>query len=266
MKILLYLFILLPAIVFSQKNGDLSFNFEYNNHQIAMERMNSFLLDTNYFSPIVFNGNPEGTLEQGNSFGFSLSYQLTTVFDVGLYAKYQNANLHRTAYYFQDLDPWNPGQNILTHEGDFKFTTESYCFGVTSSVFLNSVMKLNQKDNKFLKNLLLVFNLKGGMGFANASGIYIYPTLPVITHGLIGHGYTAESFQGEISLRLGYKILSKKSLFTSLGINIGYQYFRTPDVKNAVGQNIGYIFSDINYSADLDYSGFFSGVYLTIGK
>ena len=259
---------MLPGVVFSQKIGDLSFNFEYNNHQITMDRMNSFLLDTNYFYPIVYDGVPEGTLKRGNSYGLSLSYQFNSIFDVGLYAKYQNANLHRTAYYFQDLDPWNPGQNILTHEGDFKFTTESYCFGVTSSVFLNSVMKLNQKDNKFLKNLLLGLNLKGGMGFANASGMYIYPTYPLISSGggYLVHGYSAESFQGEISLRLGYKILSKKSLFTSLGINIGYQYFRTPDVKNAVGQNIGYIFSDINYSADLDYSGFFSGVYLTIGK
>ena len=51
-----------------------------------------------------------------------------------------------------------------------------------------------------------------------------------------------------------------------MGINIGYQFFKTPNIKNKIGQDIVESANYANVSANLDFSGLYGGLYLTIGK
>lgn len=263
MKILLIILSLVPMLIYAQEKNNLTFNVEYNRHQFAMEQINSYLSDTNYFSTNVFSGASANQVNRGNNFAMSISYQPNSIVDFGFYGSYQNSKLYRTPYFYEDLDPiWNPGQNIVTHEGDYEFSIESLCLGLTSTIFLNKILKFEQKNNNLLNRILLGVNFKGGIGFAETHEEYSYPTIPfMFSNGT----YSAKSFHGQLGLRLGY-IISKKSIFSAVGINIGYQFFKTPNIKNKIGQDIVESANYANVSANLDFSGLYGGLYLTIGK
>ena len=252
---------LFSGIIYSQEKGKLSLSFEYNSQQFALERVNGYLLDTNYFSTYTFNEVQTNQIKKGHSFGLSASYQALSFADFGIYGSYQVGKITRTPYFYEDLDPvWNPGQNIITHEGQYSFDVYSIFVGIKATLYINKLLKLDEKSNVFLNNLIIGTELKGGYGFASTKETYAYPSFQV---AFPYSSYSSQNFQGKIGLQLGY-ILSKKSIFSAIGLNLGYQIFKTPVIKDPVGEELYY--NNKELSANIDFSGLYFGAFLTIGK
>jgi len=253
--------ILIPGVIYSQEKGKLSFEFEYNSHQLSMDRVNEYLLDTNYFSTYTFKEVQTNQVKKGHSFGLSLCYQPLSFVDFGIYGNFQTSKVKRTPFYYEDLDPiWNPGQNIVTHEGEYSFDVRSIFVGVKTTLYINKLIKLNEKSNPFLSNLIIGIELKGGYGFASTKESYAYPSLQV---AFAPRSYSSQNFQGKLGLQLGY-ILSKNTIFSAIGFNLGYQVFKTPVVKDPADKELYY--NNNESSVNLDFSGLYFGAFLTIGK
>jgi len=75
--------------------------------------------------------------------------------------------------------------------------------------------------------------------------------------------YDATAFHGQAALRVSYDI-TQSPLITSIGLKFGYQFMKTPVLRDRYDEE--WVLASTAYPVQLDFSGFFGGVFLSFGR
>lgn len=254
-----YLF--LTSLSFSQNIGSFNVSFEGSLNQFKMAQLNSFLLDTNYngVASGYYDTPPTNEIRKGYGFGLSVNYQPLKFQSFGLYGGYQYGSIKRNPQVEYIVDPITMEKGTLN--GTFTYSTKSILVGITTTTYLDAL--IFDTTSHFWKRASWGIELNAGVGYAmlRAKQVWASDSESIKTETYSIH-HNALDFQAQISMKFGYQI-TKSNLLSTVGVKFGYQYFKTKNVKNDIGS---YIFSNNKGTSNLDFSGLFGGVYLTIGK
>ncbi|MBW7868847.1 MAG: hypothetical protein H3C31_11025 [Brumimicrobium sp.] len=255
MKKVLYITML---IIFSSLNiyaqkDKFSFSFGYGVNTYSMGNINEFYIDSFAAKPNVNMLNDN--IKKGSQYQFSLSYQPNRHFDVGLYGSYQYGN-SKSKPLMVETDNW--GFPVKEHKGTYELRTEAISAGISATWYIDGLLNWHEKETT-LNRFHFGVEVNGGVGFSRVVLDMRYPTFPAVS----SYDYfTSRDFQGQFGVKVEYDF-TKSPIYTTLGIRLGYQYFKTQTVKGRLGEEwvaLG------KYPINLDFSGFYFGVYLKIGK
>ncbi|MCO5269637.1 MAG: hypothetical protein M9897_12165 [Brumimicrobium sp.] len=237
--------------IYAQKDK-LSFSFGYGVNTYSMGNINEFYIDSFAAKPNVNMLNDN--IKKGSQYQFSLLYQSNRHFDVGIYGSYQYGN-SKSKPFVTEIDEW--GFPIKEHKGTFELRTEAISAGISATWYIDGLLKWHEKETT-LNRFHFGVEVNGGIGFSKVLIDMRFPTLPFAS----SYDYfTSRDFQGQFGVKVEYDF-TKSPIYTTLGIRLGYQYFKTNSVKDRLGEE--WVVN--KYPINLDFSGFYFGVYLKIGK
>lgn len=245
------LVITFSSLSFGQEVKTFSFDLGYGINGYNMNSINEFYIDS-------FAATPEEDLlreyvRKGQYFRIGVNYIPISWLDVGFYGGYQFSSLTSAPwkdYYDSDL-----GETVY-NKGNFELRTEATSVGINSTLYLSEL--INSKDavqNKFHYGI----ELNGGVSFSKVSVFHSTKTFMAFHRNDI---YTSQDFHGQLGLKLEYDF-TQQPIFTTLGLRAGYQFLKSGVVRDAAGQD--WLVND-KHPINLDFSGFYFGVYLKIGK
>lgn len=243
-----------PALFSQFETEKLSFEFGYGLNKYSMKNLNRYFIDS-----VTSQSNPktlDKKIEKGQMFGLSINYRPSKYFNVGLFSLYQYGSQSLTPKFIETDDF---GKVIAQHERNYQLKTQAISFGVSSTFFLNTLLKLDQKKSKLLQNLKLGIGLNGGVAYSKVISDMRSKSLPSASYYEF---FESMDFQGQAFVDIGY-YFSNSNFFSSIGIKLGYQYFVTKTVRDRL-DNEWIIFNE--YPINLDFSGLFIGTYIMIGK
>lgn len=256
MRIPLTFFILLIYFFSYSQNTkhNISFELGYGINRYSMGDLNEFYIDS--FASQVNPKIVERNIKSGQSFNLSLRYKPVGLFDIGLYGNYQYGNVKSSPVYVE-TDEF--GAMIAEHQGSYELRTEAIGVGISSTWYLSHLLNLQNKEKKYLQCLHFGVELSGGVGFSKAKTEMRFKTFPI---GSFYEYFDSRDFQGQIGLKVEYDF-TKTQIFSTFGIRFGYQYFKTKTLRDRL-DNDWVVLS--KYPVNLDFSGFYFGIYLKIGK
>jgi hypothetical protein len=253
-KILYSLIMLLSLPAISQDKGKLSFEIGYGRQQISMSNLNNFYLDNFAIPREIFQTN----LTTAKKVFMGVRYQQSNYFDFGFYCNSQKTSLNGFPYsVFND----ESGSGINLVQGSSNLLVNSFGFGITSNIHLNYFLKLQEKKSKFLNRSKILFELNVGKSISMAK-INILFSLPYTYNGSNFQTKNINSFESQIALKFEYEYLKSK-IVSGIGIKLGYQYLKTNTLKDQFGEEW---LVEYDQKINLDFSGYFAGLYLTISK
>jgi hypothetical protein len=198
----------------------------------------------------------EKEISSGNHFFIGLKYRPNSLFDFGIYGNYQfGKTVGKPEFVVTD----EFGNQIGSRELDFILTTEAIGFGISSCWYISHFLKFHEKENTFLNSFHIGIDMNAGIGYSKS---IVDLRDPEFANASTYDYFTSKDFQGQVSLKFEYDYL-KSPVISSIGIKGGYQYFKTKTVKSRQGND--WIIKG-EYPINLDFSGFFGAVYITIGK
>lgn len=253
-QILIALNIILSYTVKAQDNQKLlSFEFGYGINGYSMGKLNEFYMDSFAMKPQI-NALHE-YIKSGQQFRLGINYKPMGLFDFGLYGSYQYGN-SKSHLSFTETDEL--GSPIQEHKGSFELRTEAISFGINTTWYVSHLLKFQERENT-LNRFHFGIELNGGIGFSKAIADIRFETFPIAsTYDF----FNSRDFQGQVGLKAEYDF-TKSPLFTILGIRFGYQYFRTKTVKDRLGRDWEVLGQ---FPINLDFSGFYFGTYLKLGR
>lgn len=252
-KIFFILLLIFQNLVFSQNQyPKLSYTISYKTQYVAMKNYNNYL--DNISSDLV---KIDQRLKRVNKYDVNFHIEPSKWYNLGLFFEHSMGQLSFNPF-FKIL---NPDLSVSLIEGSSKNKVISSSFGLSSSLFLNSLVKT---DRTFIKNLNYGINLKIGYGFVKFLS-ETYSPIPI--------KYSVNSFirvGNGLQLNSGVFVeysLAKNLFEIVLGFTFGYQYYKTSDLRGPEGIKWG----DPEYYTtpgliNLDFSGVYLGVYLKIRK
>ncbi|MEX1192952.1 MAG: hypothetical protein WEA99_13370 [Brumimicrobium sp.] len=252
MRTLLFISILvLTKVLFGQEHKTFSFDFSYGINQYKMNEVNLFYIDS--FAALPENDLLRDYVKRGKSFRLGVNYAPISWLDIGIYGNYQFSSLKSSPWKAYN-DP-ELGETVY-NKSYFELRTEAISLGLGSTFYFSELFKA--KD--LFTEIRLGLELNGGISFTKISPIHLVYTFT--TFDLTEEYFSKEIFQGQIGLKLEYDF-TQQPIFTTLGLKAGYQFLKTGTVRDAAGQE--WLIND-KYPINLDFSGFYYGVYLKIGK
>lgn len=226
----------------------LSIDFGYGINSYSMGSVNQFI-DTLNTTELT------NKITSGEQFRLGINYQPIGLFNLSIYGSYQYGNSSSPRLLIE-TDEW--GSTIQEHKGTFELRTEAMGLGLASTWYISHLLKFHEKDN-VLNRLHFGLELNGGIGFSNATTSIRYPTLPYYSGE---YSFSSQDFQGQIGLKATYDF-TKSPLSSSLGIRGGYQFFKTKTLKDRSGKE--WVVHE-EHPINLDFTGFYFGAYIMIGK
>ncbi|MGM0479036.1 MAG: hypothetical protein ACQERC_07410 [Bacteroidota bacterium] len=254
LKTLIICIAICPAFLAQHQTEELSVEVGYGFNKYSMENLNRYFIDS-----VASQSNPkilDKKIESGQSFSASLNYRPSRYFNVGLFASYQYGSQNSTST-FQETD--NFGNFIAQHERNYELKAEAMTAGISSTLFLNALLKWEQKENKLLQNLRIGVGFNGGFGCSKVTSDMRSKSLPQASYYDF---YESMDFQGQTFLDVSY-YMTENNMFSSIGMKLGYQYFVTKTVRDRL--NNEWIVQN-EHPVNLDFSGLFIGAYIMIGK
>jgi len=248
----LTLLLLFPFIGLAQNQDKLSFEIGGGKNIFAMASLNQYYVD----SFALKNQMLDKGISSGNQFFIELKYRPNSLFDIGLYGNYQ---FGKTTGKPEQIITDDFGNQIGTRELDFILKTESIGFGISSCWYISHFLKFHEKESAFLNCFHMGVELNAGIGFSKA---IIDLRDPEYTYASTYDYFTSRDFQGQVNLKFEYDYI-KSPVISSIGIKGGYQYFKTKTLNDRQ-DNEWIVLGE--YPINLDFSGFFGSIYLTIGK
>lgn len=231
----------------------LSFEFGYCVNSYSMGKLNEFYIDSFAIKPHI--NLLQDYIKSGQQFRLGIYYKPIGLFDFGLYGFYQYGNT-KSRPLLTETDEF--GWTIQEHRGSFELRTEAISVGINTTWYVSHLLKFQDKENT-LKRFHFGIEINGGVGFSKAIADIRYETFPIAsTYDF----FNSRDFQGQVGLKAEYDF-TKFPLFTTLGIRFGYQYFRTKTVKDRLGRDWEVLGQ---YPINLDFSGFYFGTYLKLGR
>jgi hypothetical protein len=252
--IIISLSFLCLAVKAQVKQNRLSFEFGYGINGYSMGKLNEFYIDSFALKPHI--NLLQDHIKLGQQFRLGINYRPIGLFDFGLYGSYQYGN-STSKPVITETDEW--GWPIKLHRGSFELRTEAISVGINTTWFVSHLLKFQDKENT-LNRFHFGIELNGGIGFSKAIVDKRCETYP---NGSFYDYFSSRDFQGELGLKAEYDFI-KSPVFTTLGIRFGYQYFRTKTVKDRLGRDWEVL--EQKYSINLDFSGFYLGTYLKLGR
>lgn len=245
------LILVLATSLFGQEERTFSFDLSYGINGYNMNAINDFYIDS-------FAATPENDLlreyvRKGQYFRLGVNYTPISWLDVGFYGSFQFSSLTSTPwkdYYDNDL-----GETVY-NKSDFKFLTEATSVGVSSTLYIDEFWKSSEKQNS---KVHFGIELNGGIAFLKASQLYTFKTFTTFQRDA---SYSSRNFQGQLGLKIEYDF-TQTPIFTTLGLRAGYQFLKSGTARDAADQE--WLIND-KYPINLDFSGFYFGVYLKLGK
>ncbi len=248
----LTLLMLFPLVCFAQNQNKLSFELGIGNNNFSMKDLNQFYVD----SIAVKNEMLDKGISAGNQFFMGIKYRPNSLFDIGFYGNYQTG---KTAGRPKQILTDNFGNQIGTKEIDFILKTEAIGLGISNCWYISHFLKFQEKENKILNRFHIGLELNAGIGFSRASLDFRDPEL---IGGSTYNYFMSRDFQGQANLKFEYDYL-KSPVISSIGLKFGYQYFNTQTLKDRNGEN--WVVQG-NTPINLNFSGVFGMVYLSVGK
>jgi hypothetical protein len=252
--------LLLSSVGFSQTlhaqpshQPRLSVDIGYGVNSYTMRKLNEYYIDSFAQRPHI--NLLQEHIKWGQHFRLGISYKPTSLFDMGVYGNYQYGN-SQSRPLLTETDEL--GVLVKEHRGHYELRTEALSAGITTSWYISHLLKFQGKENG-LNRFHFGIELSGGIGFSKAVADMRCKTFPT---GSFYEYFTSRDFQGHTGLKAEYDF-TKSPLFTTLGIRCGYQYFRTKTVKDRLGRNWEVLGK---YPIHLDFSGFYFGTYLKLGR
>ncbi len=257
MRIKYILIVLTISISFALKAQNnrqvLSVEFGYGVNSYSMGKLNEFYIDSFAIKPHI--NLLQDYIKSGQQFRLGINYKPIGLFDFGLYSSYQYGN-SKSRPLFTETDEF--GWPIQEHRGSFELRTEAISVGINTTWYVSHLLKFQDKENT-LNRFHFGIELNGGIGFSKAVADMRYETYPIAS---FYEYFSSRDFQGQVGLKAEYDF-TKSPLFTTLGIRFGYQYFRTKTVKDRLGKDWEVLGQ---YPINLDFSGFYFGTYLKLGR
>lgn len=276
MKLQLTIMFLTVLTASAQNKGDFTFELEAGRiHYNNMEATNRFLRDTTDNTSMWFgNTYINDTLKKSPVYGLSLNYQPLNFMNFGFYGFYQSKRFKRPYNQIGTVgDPFYNQEYVIGHDLQ-KVNISSLTVGLSTTIYLNKLFRLESYSSKFLKRFQFGIVLKGGVSFSSfeigqgSTGLQFVSSL-YGTHNIEGMNYMdytsfrSMNWSGNIEFKLGYRIIDS-NLFSTIGIKAGYQFHTTPVLKNKADRP--FIFGQEKEELKLNFSGLYYGVYLNIGK
>lgn len=260
-KILPFLFLyLLSATMAAQSPQRLSFDFGYGVNAYKMEGLNRYFVDS---FALKFGQLDEG-IKRGEQLMAALRYQPARSFDVGIYGMYQFAQSEGTPV----LPISNEfGQLVDEVEWEYRLETQAVTVGLSASLFISHLLNFHEKESALLNRLHIATEFSGGysMAFAHIHGIMpaftSFNTEIAARHDVTR--FDARAYHGQAALKVAYD-LTQSPLFTSIGFRFGYQFMKTPVLTDRLDEE--WVLAITDYRVQLDFSGFFGGVFLSFGR
>lgn len=249
---LLIVLLLCPFLGLTQIQDKLSFEFSGGKNIFSMASLNQYYVD----SFAVKNQILDNGISSGNQFFMGLKYRPNSLFDIGLYGNYQ---FGKTTGKPKQIVTDDFGNQIGTRELDFILKTEAIGFGISSCWYISHFLKFHEKESRFLNRFHIGLELNAGIGFSKAS---VDLRDSEMTYASEFEYFVSRDFQGQMSLKFEYDYL-KSPIIGSFGIKGGYQYYKTKTLKDRHG--IEWVVQN-EYPINLDFSGFFGTVFITVGK
>lgn len=246
-------FVLLHHISLSQQ-GKLDFNFTYAIQQGKMTSLNAYLHDSNFDKTILFKKN--SYLKSINKFYGQINYQFWKNLNVGLFACFQNSGVV-VNHMFSVFDPID--NTTVDYSYNYELMVRNSSIGVSTSILYDEIFNFRNK-NPFLHRFLVknVFNWGVAQSTLRSSQVGVFP----VKYELNEYDFKAIHLTGDISLNVNYEFL-RKPILSSFGVCFGYQFNESGVLQNLVGQTLR---KSDNTSINLDFSGFYFGLNLLLGK
>lgn len=254
MKKITFLLLLFSTVTFAQiPFQQLSIEPSYSLASYSMKSINEHFIES-YAQKFNLL---DKTIHSGQQFGLNLNYRVNGLFNVGVYGMYQfgKSNGKNIMTYTDDFG--NPTQTVECNCYELK--TESLGTGISSTWYISYLLGFQDKDSSFLSKTHLGIDFNVGMAFSKA---IIDTRFQNFTDASNYDFFNSQDFQGQIGVRFEYEF-AQKPFISSVGIKTGYNYLRTKKLKDRLGQD--WIVAD-EKPIHLDFSGFYFGVFLKIGR
>lgn len=256
MKPIVFLhFLFTSLLVYSQNENHekLSFSFEYTHHQYAMDSLNKHFLDF-YINELGFL---DEEIKNGNGYAVGFNYRPKPSFDLGLRIGYQHALTQKTIpTIFIGITPQPIETDMLNY-----FQVSSLNLSLNSSCYISNFINTKSTRKLFSR---FSFAIQGviGIGF-NQTMAYVHYQNPEIPHDISFN--FAETSNRSLFSQLGFKFEFKSSIkpFSSIGIKLGNQFFNTGILKLKSGEDV---YMWYGAPTSINFSGFYYGIYLKLGK
>lgn len=227
----------------------LSFEFGYSKHFFRMDTLNDKLIEPAINASVKYLND---RIESGEGYNFKIGFQLTKTFQFGVFGDFQNG--------FSEYNPTLPMGNDPSVEGFYSVRVENLNFGIHLTYWLSSIFK--ETLPVYIQRLKYGFSAQ--IGRANGTfKHFIYSPIDQFSES-----YNRIYSNSGISLSGEFKVeyqFNKKHIFSSLGFKGGYQYFRTDYLKTRADEYemlVGFP----NTKMQLDFSGFYYGIYLKLAR
>lgn len=251
---------LLPATMAAQATQRLSFDFGYGVSAYKMEGLNRYFVD----SFAVKNGQLEEGIQRGEQFMAALRFQPAGSFDVGVYGLYQFAQTEGRPTFTTFNET---GTALEEVEWRYRLETQAVTLGLSASLFVSNLLKFHEKESYLLNRLHIATEFSGGYSLAFAHiHVIMPPVSSLTTQTAARHDVTrfdSRSFHGQVALKVAYDLV-QSPLFTSIGFRFGYQILKTPVLKDRLDEE--WVLASTAYPVQLDFSGFFGGVFVSFGR
>lgn len=247
--------ILISYHTFSQSNyPKILLDIGYNYQMTKMEEFNNHLdlIETDVFKL-------DNHLNNVNNLRIAMKFQPIGFMAFGVYFGKQFNKLER----FPIQKKLNPDLTVTNIEGYHKNEIDSKDMGIVLNLYFDYFLT---KRRDFFKKSNFSLELQFGIGYSKYYSESHYVTFEPISIGSARR--QACGFQSGIGLGYEYSII-EKPFICSIGIRIGYQLYTSSTLEDDMGVKWGdpdYSWTSANKEINLDFSGFYYGIYLKIGK
>jgi hypothetical protein len=261
MKIIItfLIFYMLSGMIAAQSTQRLSFDFGYGINAYKMEGLNRYFVD----SFAVKTGQLEEGIHRGEQFMAALRFQPAGAFDVGVYAMYQFAQTEGSPNFITFNET---GTGFDTIQLRYRLETQAVTLGLSANLFISNLLKFHEKESYLLKRLHISTEFCGGYSLAFAHSHAIFPAYTAFNDEYAARHdvarFDSKAIHGQVALKISYDII-QSPLITSIGFRFGYQIMKTSVMQNRVGEE--WILAS-GYPVQLDFSGLFGGVFISLGR
>ncbi len=227
----------------------LSFEFGYSYHAFAMDTLNDKLIEPAMNTSVKFL---DKKLESGHGFNFKIGYQISESFQFGFYGDFQRGS--------SEYKPMFPMGSQPPVEGFYSIRTENLNTGIHLTYWVSSLLsKISKVPSKRLK-----YGFATNLGVGKGSyEIFIFAPIDQFSESY-HRIFSANAFHGQFELKSEYQI-TKRSLFSSIGLKVGFQYFKT-DYLRTRAEEYNLVASYPDSKLQLDFSGMYYGIYLKLAR
>jgi hypothetical protein len=234
----------------------ISVSFEYSRQQFAMDSLNKhyvgFYIDT--------LGWLDKKISSGHRMGISINYRLNKFLETGLKFSHQYGQTEKTT----QIEVY--GLNPSPYETDmwWNITTSATSIQMSNTFYLSPFI-----DGKVKSTILrrIEFGVEFNLGYSwnKFSSYYHFIDITEPNYAYMNHDFLVlqnRSTHASLGFKVDFNFLNN-SFISRLGIKSGYQFLRTGAIRKNSGDEMIFLNSA---PMNLDFSGWYYGIYLKFGR